>query len=32
MIGKHVGKMNENASTFLNLIRRGLAIIQRKVI
>jgi hypothetical protein len=32
MIGKHVGIMNENASTFLNLTKGDLAIIQRKVI
>jgi hypothetical protein len=32
MIRKHVGRMNENASIFLNLTKGGLAITQMKVI
>jgi hypothetical protein len=32
MIGKHVGRLNENSSIFMNLTKGALEIIQRKVI
>jgi hypothetical protein len=32
MIGKHVGRLHENASIFMNFTKGALDIIQRKVI